>query len=117
MATTATGAHGALTAGTEFLLTNGDGFSRAIARAWLDEAFKARLFSNTGAALSELGVNVPKGLNFRIIEETRSNTLTFILPDPPEDAKTLSQEDLEDIARKTVLFLSTINAISKNSNS
>lgn len=106
---------GMLTLGMELLLTNSDRFIRVITRAWTDEAFKARLFSNTHAALGELGINMPKELNFRLIEETKQNMLTFILPQKPKNVEEMTVEALEDCAKEAVLFLSTINALS-NSN-
>lgn len=104
-----------MTVGTEFLLTNSEGLTKAIAQAWSDEAYRARLFSNARAALSELDVNLPEYLNFRVIEETSPQTLTFILPTPPLNASELSPQELEAAARQTVLFLSTINSVSGQS--
>lgn len=97
---------------TDFLLRNSVGLSKAIARAWKDDAFKARFFHNTKEALKELDLTLPNDLNFRLIEESRPNTLTFVLPDAPENSKDLSEEELQAIAKQTVLFLSTINAFS-----
>ncbi|MFT4551976.1 MAG: hypothetical protein ACI9S8_000597 [Chlamydiales bacterium] len=103
---------GTITEGTKFLLTNGDGLTKAIVRAWSDKAYKARLFSNARAALAELEINLPKEINFRILEEKTADTLTFILPQAPDESTSLTQEELEKAAKETVMFLSTINAIS-----
>ena len=107
-----TNERGTVTEGTKFLLTNGEGLTKAIARAWSDKAYKARLFSNARAALAELEIKLPKEINFRILEEKTADTLTFILPQAPEKSSSLTQEELEKAAKETVMFLSTINAIS-----
>jgi hypothetical protein len=96
--------------GSKFLMTNGEAITKAIARAWSDEAYKARLFSNTRAALAELDIKMPEDLNFRVIEEKSSDTLTFILPQAPDEPKKLSQNDLENAAKETMMYLNPENS-------
>ena len=70
-------------------------YARAVARAWSDDAFKAKLKSNPRAALTEYGVELPAGLKVEVVENT-GDRLHLVLPPPPEGD--LSEQDLEKIA-------------------
>ncbi len=69
-------------------------YSRIVAKAWGDEAFKQRLLADPKATLQAVGVPVPAGAGVRIMEST--NQLVY-LPLPPKPAG-LSIEELSDIA-------------------
>ena len=70
-------------------------YAKVVARAWNDEAFKAKLMSDPHAALAEHGVEVPAGTTVKVVENTK-DTLHLVLPPAPEGA--LSEEDLEKVA-------------------
>lgn len=53
--------------------------NRVIAMLKSDDAFKSQLLRDANAALSAIGVEVPKGLIVKIHENTAS-TVNFVLP-------------------------------------
>jgi hypothetical protein len=66
-----------------------------IARAWSDDAFKARLLANPNEVLAESGMDVPSGVQIRIVENT--DTVTYVtLPAPPSEE--ISDDALEAVA-------------------
>jgi hypothetical protein len=71
-------------------------WGQVVARAWSDEAFKRRLLAEPGAVLREQGMDVPPGVEVRVVE----NTDTLIhLPLPPKPAAgELSEEQLDAVA-------------------
>lgn len=71
--------------------------AKAVARAWTDPAFKAKLMSDANAALSEAGVDVPAGVSIKVVENT-ADTQYMVLPQPPSDASQLQSEELETVA-------------------
>ncbi len=70
---------------------------KAIARAWTDTDYKAKLLSDPHAALAEHGIEAPAGTTIKVIENT-ADTQHFVLPAAPADAGSLSIEELEKIA-------------------
>jgi len=68
-------------------------YSKIVARAWADERFKERLFTETTTVLKENGIDVPPGLEFKVVEST-STLVYLILPIRPNSGE-LSAEDLE----------------------
>jgi hypothetical protein len=68
-------------------------YAKVLAKAWSDPAYKARLLANPAAALTELGVPVPKHRTLRVIEDTDSE-MHVVLPRPPKGAE-LSDEALD----------------------
>ena len=71
--------------------------SKAIARAWNDAAYKAKLLSNPRAALVEVGVEVPAGTNVKVMENT-AETTHVVLPVAPNKAGEMSTDELEKVA-------------------
>ena len=61
---------------------------RIIARVWSDTDFKCRLLADTGAALAELGLAIPKGKTVVAVENTA--TLTYIVLTAPRFTETKS---------------------------
>jgi len=70
-------------------------WGQVVARAWSDEAFKRRLLAEPGAVLREQGVDVPPGVEVRVVENTDA-VVHLTLPRPP--AEELSDEQLETVA-------------------
>ncbi len=71
--------------------------TKAIARAWTDADYKAKLLSDPHAALAEVGVAVPAGTTVKVMENT-AETHHLVLPASPAAAGELSSEELEKIA-------------------
>jgi hypothetical protein len=72
-----------------------------IAKAWADEAFKARLKSDPRGALAEAGFDVPQGHNVRVVEDT-ADTTHVVLPVRPSnisDEQLSSQASHPDICK------------------
>jgi hypothetical protein len=65
--------------------------TQAIARAWSDPAYKARLLADPHAALAEVGISTPENLKFKVVENT-GDVVHLILPPPPSGE--LSEESL-----------------------
>jgi hypothetical protein len=66
-----------------------------VARAWRDAAFRQRLLAEPAAALREAGVQVPEGLQVRVVENA-ADLVHLILPAKPSGDMT--DEQLEQIA-------------------
>jgi hypothetical protein len=71
-------------------------YAKVIARAWTDEAFKARLLSDPASALADMGIRVPLGVTVRVLENV-PGTVHLVLPQVPFEGD-LSDYDLEKLA-------------------
>jgi len=58
-------------------------YAQLIAQAWSDEAFKERLVTEPMRVLSERGVEVPPGIEIKVVENT-DQMFHIVLP-PPQD--------------------------------
>ena len=66
--------------------------AQLIARAWQDDGFKQRLLTDPKAAVAEaVGIDVPSGIEIRVVEET-PNTLYLVIP---QNQTELSDEQLD----------------------
>jgi len=72
-------------------------YEKAVARAWTDEAYKAKLRSNPNAALEEMDVTIPPGTTVKVVD-VPSNTMILLLLDPPPQMGDVSPEELEKMA-------------------
>ena len=70
---------------------------KAIARAWTDTRYRAKLVNDPHAALAEAGAEVLAGTTVKVVENT-ADTLHLVLPVTPANADKLSNEDLEELA-------------------
>jgi hypothetical protein len=70
-------------------------WGQLVARAWGDEAFKARLLAAPAPALAEQGIRFPAGVEVRVHENTPT-LLHLALPPKPSDE--LSDEQLDAVA-------------------
>lgn len=68
-----------------------------IARAWEDDAFRAKLETDPAAALAEAGLPVPQGRKIKVTTEA-PGTLTLPLPQTPAEAGELEDTDLDAVA-------------------
>jgi hypothetical protein len=73
-------------------------YGQLVARAWADEAFKARLLAEPAAVLAEHGIPVPAGVEVRAVENTDQ---VLYLALPPQPSEELSDEQLDAVAGGT----------------
>ncbi len=71
--------------------------AKAIARAWTDTAYKAKLLTDPHAALAEIGVKVPAGTNVKVLENT-ADIHHVVLPVPPANVGELSDQEMMKLA-------------------
>lgn len=71
--------------------------AKAVARAWHDAAYKAKLLNDPHAALAEAGVDIPKGTRMKVIEND-ADTHHIVLPKAPPNSGALSRLELEKVA-------------------
>lgn len=64
------------------MTTNKDQLGKVIARSWDDSAFKERLLSDPMTVLTTEGVEIPEGVEVRIVEST-DKVVYLVLPSPP----------------------------------
>jgi hypothetical protein len=72
-------------------------YAKIVAHAWKDARFKEKLLKNPKAALKEMGMDVPENIEVRVVEE-KANSVTFLLPKAPAEARELSERDLQKMA-------------------
>jgi hypothetical protein len=74
----------------------GKNMQQLIAKAWMDEGFKKRLLAEPAAVLKEEGLEMPPGMEVRMVENT-DKVLHLVLPVKPASDE-LSDELLENVA-------------------
>lgn len=80
--------------------------AKAIAHAWSDAEYKARLLSDPHAALAEHGVEVPAGTTIKVVENT-ANTHHLVLPVIPDAFGQLPLDELEKVAAGRIAGVDT----------
>ena len=73
----------------------GKQYGQLVAKAWSDEGFKARLLANPKAAMAEVGMDAPEGVEIEVVESTQEKAYLVI---PPKPVGELSDEDLDKVA-------------------
>lgn len=68
-----------------------------IVKAWKDSSFKKELLSNPKSALVREGINLPDGLEIKVLEENAS-TFYLVIPSQPSETGELCEAELESIA-------------------
>ena len=68
-----------------------------MAACWKDEALKARFLSDPKAVLAEHGLDVPKGVRVKVVENS-DDCVHITLPAPPARSLELSDEELSNAA-------------------
>jgi hypothetical protein len=86
-------------------------WAQVVARAWADAAYKKRLLAEPGAVLKEAGLELPAGVDVRVLEDTDC-LVTFLLP-PPPSGEELSEEELVTVAGGGCNGYSTYKACSQ----
>ena len=67
------------------------------AACWKDEALKARFMADPKAVLAEHGMNVPDGMDVKVVENA-DNCVHITMPVAPEGHQSLSDEELTGAA-------------------
>ena len=67
------------------------------AACWKDEALKARFMSDPRAVLAERGVEMPEGIDVKVVENS-DNTVHITLPMAPDGHEELSMGELSQAA-------------------
>lgn len=76
-----------------------------IAKCWSDDSFKQKLMSDPKSVLKENGVDIPEGLEVKMVENT-DNVFHLVIPAKPDG---LSDENLDKLgAGKPVLGMARI---------
>ncbi len=70
------------------------------AACWKDEDLKARFTSDPKAVLAEYGMDVPDGMDVKVVENA-DNCVHITMPAPPSGYKELSDEELSNAAGGT----------------
>jgi hypothetical protein len=60
--------------------------AKVVAKAWSDESFKNKLFSDPKTVLEANGIDVPPGLTVKVVEQTKE-LVYIVIPFRPEDAE------------------------------
>ncbi|MDC0429320.1 NHLP leader peptide family RiPP precursor [Phycisphaerales bacterium] len=67
------------------------------AACWKDEALKARLMADPKAVLAEHGMDVPDGMDVKVVENA-DNCVHITMPAPPSGSNKLSDEEVSNAA-------------------
>ena len=72
-------------------------WSQLVAQLWADEKLKRRLLDKPAAVLQEHGIEVPAGVEVRVVEPT-DKLLYFVLPPKPANVSELTSSQLTGVA-------------------
>ena len=67
------------------------------AACWKDEALKARFMTDPKAVLAEYDMDVPDGMDVKVVENA-DNCVHITMPAPPSGSMELSDEELSNAA-------------------
>ena len=70
-------------------------YAQIVAKCWADPAFKSKLLANTNATLAAEGVNVPVGMEVRVVENS-AHVVYVVLPARPAEGE-LADENLTNV--------------------
>lgn len=73
-------------------------YAEVIAKAWVDEEFKARLLADPAATLKQSGIEIPERMTVKVVERTSDEILLSLPPKPTSGGEELSEEVLSRIA-------------------
>lgn len=68
-----------------------------VARAWADEAFRAKLEAAPAAALAEAGFPIPEGRTIQVVPEAPA-TLTLVIPPVPTQSAEVDDAELAAVS-------------------
>jgi hypothetical protein len=72
----------------------GKAMSQLIAKCWADEGYKQRLLADPASTLKAGGVEVPRGLSVKAVENT-DTVVHLVIPAKPTD---LSDDELDKVS-------------------
>ena len=75
--------------------------SQLVKRAWSDEKLKERLLNDPTAVLRENGIEIPAGLEARVVEDKDSVSFQFQPEKPTGDVTKLTASDLSSVVGGT----------------
>ena len=67
------------------------------AACWKDDALKARFMADPKAVLAERGIEMPDGMDVKVVENA-DNTAHITLPMAPDGHEEMSMEELSNVA-------------------
>ena len=70
-------------------------YAQIVAKCWADPAFKSKLLVNTNATLTAEGVNIPSGVEVRVVENS-AQVVYVVLPAPPAEGE-IAEEDMSNV--------------------
>jgi Nitrile hydratase, alpha chain len=70
--------------------------AQLVAAAWVDDQLKQRLVAEPASVLRERGIEVPSGIEVRVLEPPE-NVVYLVLPPKPANASELSVSELSGI--------------------
>ncbi|MET0712929.1 MAG: NHLP leader peptide family RiPP precursor [Jiangellaceae bacterium] len=76
--------------------TGPDLYSKVIAKAWADDAYKQRLSDDPSGVLADAGITVPAGVEVRVVEDTPT-VVHLVVPAAPADGE-ISEEALGQVS-------------------
>ena len=71
--------------------------AQLFAACWKDDALKQRMMSDPKSVLAEHGIEIPDGMNVKVVENN-DNTVHITMPATPENVQQVSDEELTAIA-------------------
>ena len=72
-------------------------WSHVVAQVWADEKLKSRLLDNPAAVLRENGIEVPAGVEIRVVENTDKVHYLVLPPKPLDSASELTSEQIDAV--------------------
>ena len=73
-------------------------WSQLVAKAWTDEKLKKRLMDEPATVLREHGIEVPAGMDIRVVENTDKIAYLPLPPKPTGNVDQLNSEQLDSVA-------------------
>ena len=90
--------------------TTGEGWkkwSQLVAQAWADEKLKQRLIDNPAKVLKEYGMEVPEGVEIRVVENTDKVKFLTLPTKPPGELTELDASQMRAVVGGVELKAST----------
>jgi hypothetical protein len=85
-------------------------WAMCIAKAWADEDYKQRLLSDAPSVLREDGLDVPEGMEIKVLENTKS-LFHMVLPAAPESEDGAIENVEERLAAMSCLCLCLLGPV------
>jgi len=75
-----------------------------VAKAWADDDYKKRLISDSATVLKDEGIDVPEGMEIKVVENTQA-LFYMVLPAAPDAADGMIEDVEERLAAMSCLCL------------